>query len=67
VSVGGAPFAADLIELDLIDEYRIFVNPVVVGSGTPYFPPLQEWLNPELLELRTFGSRVVYTRYRRIH
>jgi dihydrofolate reductase len=65
VSVGGAGLAATLIKLDLIDEYRLFVNPVVVGAGTPYFPPLDSVIELELLETRTFGSRVVYLRYRR--
>ncbi len=66
VSAGGAGFAATLIKLDLIDEYRQFVNPVVLGGGTPYFPPLEKRINLELLETRTFGSRVVYLRYRRV-
>ena len=65
VSVGGAGLAATLIKLDLIDEYRLFVNPVVLGGGTPYFPSLDAAITLELLETRTFGSRVVYLRYRR--
>jgi dihydrofolate reductase len=65
VSVGGAGLASTLIKLDLIDEYRVFVNPVVLGGGTPYFPPLDRVIERELLETRTFGSRVVYLRYRR--
>ena len=65
VSVGGAGLAATLVELDLIDEYRLFVYPVVLGGGTPYFPPRAERLDLELVETRTFGSRVVYLRYRR--
>jgi dihydrofolate reductase len=65
VSVGGAGLASTLIKRDLIDEYRLFVNPVVVGAGTPYFPPLDAAIELELLETRTFGSRVVYLRYRR--
>ena len=36
ISVGGAGFASGLMERDLIDEYRLFVNPVLLGSGTPY-------------------------------
>jgi dihydrofolate reductase len=65
ISVGGAGLAATLIKLDLIDEYRLFVIPVVVGGGTRYFPPLDAGIGLELLETRTFGSRVVYLRYRR--
>jgi dihydrofolate reductase len=65
VSVGGAGFAATLVKLDLIDEYRLFVNPVVLGGGTAYFPPLAEKRTLELVETRTFGSRV-YLRYRRV-
>ena len=64
VSVGGAGLAASLAEKDLIDEYRLFVNPVVLGGGTPYFPPLPKRLDLELIETRTF-SQVVYLRYRR--
>lgn len=65
ISVGGAGFAATLIKLDLIDEYRMFVTPVVLGGGTPYFPPLDRKLDLELIETRTFSSRVVYLRTRR--
>jgi len=66
VAVGGAGLASTLIKLDLVDEYRLFVSPVLVGGGTPYFPALQERLDLELVETRTFGSRVVYVRYRRV-
>jgi dihydrofolate reductase len=64
LAVGGAALATSAIELGLIDEFQIFVNPVVLGGGTPFFPPLQERLDLELLETRTFSSRVVYLRYR---
>lgn len=66
VSVGGPGFAATVAALDLIDEYRQFVVPVVLGAGTPYFPPLDRRLELELLETRTFDSGVVYLRYRRV-
>jgi dihydrofolate reductase len=66
VAVGGAGLASSFIELDLIDEYRLFVSPVVLGGGTPYFPALEERIDLELVETRTFGSRVVYVRYRRV-
>jgi dihydrofolate reductase len=65
LAVGGAGLASSLIKLDLVDEYRLFVSPVVLGGGTPYFPALEERINVELVEARMFGSRVVYLRYRR--
>ena len=65
VAVGGAGLAATLIKLDLIDEYRLFVIPVVVGGGTSYFPALDRTIELELLETRTFASRVLYLRYLR--
>jgi dihydrofolate reductase len=66
LAVGGAGLASTFIKLDLIDEYRPFVSPVVLGGGTPYFPALEERINLELVETQTFGSRVVYVRYRRV-
>jgi dihydrofolate reductase len=66
LSVGGAGLASTCTKLDLIDEYRLFVSPVVLGGGTPYFPALDKRLNLELVETRTFGSRVVYVRYQRV-
>ena len=65
ISVGGAGLAATLLKLDLIDEYRLFVIPVVLGGGTPYFPPLDAALELELIETRMFGSGVLYLRYQR--
>jgi dihydrofolate reductase len=64
VGVGGAGLAGELAKLGLIDEYRLFVSPVALGRGTPFFPALEERINLELVETRTFGSRVVYLRYR---
>jgi dihydrofolate reductase len=66
LAVGGAGLAATFIALDLVDEYRPFVNPVVVGGGTPFFPTLEAPLDLELVETRTFASRVVYLRYARV-
>jgi dihydrofolate reductase len=65
LAVGGAGLASTFIKLGLIDEYRLFVSPVVLGGGTPYFPALDERIELELDETRTFGSRVVYVRCRR--
>jgi dihydrofolate reductase len=66
LAVGGAGLASTFIKLGLIDEYRLFVSPVVLGGGTHYFPALEEKINLELVETQTFGSRVVFVRYRRV-
>jgi dihydrofolate reductase len=66
LAVGGAGLAAAFTALGLIDEYRLFVNPVVLGGGTRFFPAVDDRLDLELAETRTFGSRVVYLRYRRV-
>ncbi|MDP9144930.1 MAG: dihydrofolate reductase family protein [Actinomycetota bacterium] len=65
IAVGGPGLAGACAELDLIDEYGLFISPVVVGGGLPYFPALAAPLELELAETRTFGDRVVYTRYER--
>ena len=66
IAVGGPGLAAECAKLDLIDEYIVFVSPVLVGGGTPAFGALHEQHDLELLETRTFGSRVVYMRYGRL-
>jgi dihydrofolate reductase len=66
VSIGGAGLAAAAIELGLVDELRMFRYPVVVGGGTPFLPPVTEDVQLDLIETRTFGSRVIYERYRRV-
>ncbi len=65
VAIGGAGLAAAAIELGLIDELRMFRYPVVVGGGTSFLPPVTEQVPLNLIETRTFGSRVIYERHRR--
>jgi dihydrofolate reductase len=65
VAIGGAGLAAAAIELGLVDELRMFRYPVVVGGGTPFLPPITEEVPLDLIETRTFGSRVIYERYGR--
>jgi dihydrofolate reductase len=63
MNVGGPRFASTLIRAGLIDEVRLFVHPVILGAGTPFFPALEDRIGLTLLETRTFGSGVVYLRY----
>jgi dihydrofolate reductase len=65
LEIGGAGLAGAAIELGLVDELRMFRHPVIVGGGTPFLPPVTEDVQLELIETRTFDSRVVYERYRR--
>ncbi len=65
IAVGGAGLARACMDLGLIDEWRLFVSPVLLGGGTPYVPPLGAAINLELVDTRTFGAGVVYLRYRR--
>jgi dihydrofolate reductase len=67
IAIGGATLAAEAAALGLIDEYRARVYPVLVGGGIPYFPHRERRVDLELVETRTFGSRVVYLRYRMLH
>jgi dihydrofolate reductase len=63
MDVGGPTAASPLIRAGLVDEYRLYVNPVILGAGTPFFPVLDDRIGLTLLETRTFGSGVVYLRY----
>ena len=64
IAIGGAALAAEVAALGLIDEYRARVYPVLVGGGIPFFPQRERRVDLELVETRTFSSRVVYLRYR---
>jgi dihydrofolate reductase len=63
MSVGGAQLASTFMQLGLIDEYRLYVHPIVLGGGKPMFRPLRDRIHLNLVETRTFGSGVVLLRY----
>lgn len=65
MAIGGANLASTCMQLDLIDEYQLFIHPVILGSGMPFFPALDDKINLRLVETRTFDSGVVYIRYQR--
>ena len=64
IAIGGATLAAEAAALGLIDEYRVRVYPVLVGGGLPFFAQREQRVDLDLVEARTFSSRVVYLRYR---
>ena len=63
MDIGGATLAAAAMRAGLIDEYVLATAPVLVGSGTPFFTVLDNWVNLNLLETLTFPGGVVLTRY----
>jgi dihydrofolate reductase len=63
LSVGGPTLASSFIRAGLVDEYRLVVHPVILGAGTPFFPPLDGPLRLELIDTHRFASGVVYLGY----
>jgi dihydrofolate reductase len=64
--LGGADLAATFMRHDLIDEYRIYVHPVLIGRGKPLFRPSDSRFDLRLAESRAFGNGVVLLRYERV-
>jgi dihydrofolate reductase len=63
ITVGGPDIAAQAIEAGLVDEYHLFVSPIVLGGGKPSLPSNVR-LKLELLDERRFGNGVVHLHYR---
>ncbi len=63
LALGGAELAAAFLRYGLIDEYRIYVQPVVIGAGKPLFPQGTARTGFRLLESRTFTNGVELLRY----
>ncbi len=64
VIFGSGSIVSALGQAQLIDEYRLFVNPVVLGRGTPMFRNMHDRIRLKLLETRTFNSGLVGLYYR---
>jgi dihydrofolate reductase len=60
---GSANFASTLMNKGLIDEYRLGLNPILLGSGNPLFKPLPRRMPMKLLEARPLASGCVILRY----
>jgi riboflavin biosynthesis pyrimidine reductase len=63
ISVGGPDLAAQAIQAGLVDEYHLFLAPIVVGGGTRALPEHVR-VKLELSDERRFGSGVVHLHYR---
>src|SRR5215216_6115310 len=63
LSVGGADLAAQAIKAGLVDEYHLFLTPIIVGGGKQSLPDNVR-LELELLDERRFGNGVVHVHYR---
>ena len=63
ISIGGPALAAHAIRADLVDEYHLYVNPIVVGGGKPALPD-DVRVQLDLIDERRFGGGVVFLRYR---
>jgi dihydrofolate reductase len=63
LDVGGATLAASFIRAGLVDEFRLVIHPVAIGSGTPFFPAVASPIRLALLETHRFTSGVLYARY----
>jgi dihydrofolate reductase len=63
MEVAGATLAASFIRRGLVDQYDVIVHPVILGAGTPYFPPLENRIPLRLIETHRFTSGVTYLGY----
>ena len=62
---GSISVAHQLIAADLIDEYRLFVYPIVIGTGARLFPDGSPRLDLDLMDSRSFRSGVTQLRFER--
>jgi dihydrofolate reductase len=63
IVMGSSDLAVSLAEMGLVDEFRIMVNPVVLGAGKPVFSGIHGRMNLKLLKTRTFGNGNVLLYY----
>jgi dihydrofolate reductase len=63
VIYGSGGLVSTLTQLGLIDDYLIFVNPVILGNGKPLFKDLNNRVNLKLVEAKTFTSGIVLHHY----
>jgi dihydrofolate reductase len=66
LALSGADLAAAFLHHDLVDEFQIYVHPVLIGRGKPLFPTMDAMVSLRLAGTRTFGNGVVLLHYQRI-
>jgi dihydrofolate reductase len=66
VLMGSASIFQQLSDLGLIDEYRLFVHPVVLGSGKPLFKNITHRVNLKLLRTKMYNNGAMLLNYERI-
>jgi dihydrofolate reductase len=65
--IAGASLARTFMNMDLIDEYQLLVNPIILGRGVPLFQDIRSRINLKLAGTRVFGSGVTVLDYLREH
>jgi dihydrofolate reductase len=65
LALSGADLAASFLRHGLVDEYRLYVHPVLIGRGKPLFPSSDTITALKLVDTRTFGNGVVMLHYGR--
>jgi dihydrofolate reductase len=64
ILIFGSPRAShSLLEAGLVDEFWLFVNPVLLGEGIPLFKGVNELVKLRLIESKTFSSGVIALHY----
>jgi dihydrofolate reductase len=66
MAVGGGEIASTFINLGLIDEYRVYLRPIVLGKGKPMFQSLAKNLPLKFMDSTVIGSGVVLLRYQKM-
>jgi dihydrofolate reductase len=64
ILIGSPGLIAALMQLDLIDEYQLTIQPIVLGSGLPLFKNIKDSVHLKLLKTKTFGCGAVTLYYK---
>lgn len=65
VILGSSILASSLLQQGLVDEYRVILQPVLLGSGSSLFKDITERIQVKLISAKAFGSGVVLLSYQR--